>query len=157
MSKHNFSRHCEQICKIRVAISCCCKNTNFYFVIAKLASASVAKRSFFSNLTLSYWGRKPEISRHCETYEVSRGNLIRIAGNLENVQLAIKRDCHESACTDSRNDKEKWITTQMLTHLLAMTIKHDCHAQTSRGLFLYDNDKSIKYRLTKIARVESHL
>ena len=44
------------------------------------------------------------ISRHCETYEVSRGNLNGIANDEQNTQLAKTRDCHESVCTDSRND-----------------------------------------------------
>ena len=33
-----------------------------------------------------------------------RGNLIRIASDLKNTQLAIQGDCHESAYADSRND-----------------------------------------------------
>ena len=49
-------------------------------------------------------------SRHCETYEVSRGNLVRVAKDFRNAQLAIQGDCHESACTDSRNDEKSAFT-----------------------------------------------
>ena len=35
-----------------------------------------------------------------------RGNLNGVASDLQNSQLAIQGDCHESVCTDSRNDEK---------------------------------------------------
>ena len=57
----------------------------------------------------------------------SRGNLNGIASDLQNKQLELQGDCHESAYADSRND-EKTRECHAQQVALAITEKMDCHA-----------------------------
>ena len=62
-------------------------------------------------------------SRHCETYEVSRGNLVRVAKDFRNAQLAIQGDCHDLPLASLAMTKKHKIATILLFQSLAMTGK----------------------------------
>ena len=47
-------------------------------------------------------------------------NLIGIANDFRNTQLSTTRDCHESACADSRNDKKNRLPRGFLTDSFLM-------------------------------------
>ena len=70
-------------------------------------------------------------------------NLNGIANDGQNAQLATTRDCHESACSDSRNDETIRDCHDFASQNLAMTGKaRDCHAKASP--FTHNDKQSIK-------------